>query len=143
MSSVMVAGMITVSAGLLFCHTARTPYVLLYSWTSAEVWYLLDRRAAVQLTVFNVVVSGVAIAIAGAGETDPLSWWLMGMGTSVVSMLAAMLRLRSDCLIGQCFKSLNDELAALRSPASGPRHRPSQDLRRRRCCLPTGRARCR
>ena len=112
---VMVVGTVTVSAGLIFSHTAHTPYVLLYAWTSAEAWYLLERRAAVALTLLGVVLSAPAIAIAGAGEPDTLSWWLMVAGTLVVvGMLAAMLRMRSDKLIERLERAAtHDELTGV------------------------------
>ena len=112
---VMVLGTLAVSAGIVFCQTAHTPYILLYAWTSAEAWYLLERRAAVALTVLGLVVSGPAIAVAGAGEPDVLSWWLMVAGTLVViGVLAAMLRLRSDHLIERLERAAtHDELTGL------------------------------
>ena len=112
---VMVLGTITVSAGLVFCHTAESPYVLLYAWTSAEAWYLLERRAAVVVTSLGVVASAPAIALAGAGEPDVLSWWLMVAGTLIVlGLLAAMLRLRSDGLIERLEQAAtHDELTGL------------------------------
>ena len=111
----MVLGTVTVSVGVVFCHTAHTPFLLLYAWTSAEAWYLLERRAAVALTLFGVVVSGPAVALAGAGEADTLSWWLMVAGTLiVVGVLAAMLRLRSDGLIERLERAAtHDELTGL------------------------------
>ncbi len=111
----MVLGTVTVSAGIVFCHTAQTPYILLYAWTSAEAWYLLERRAAVAVTALGVVASAPALAIAGAGEADTLSWWLMVAGTLVVvGVLAAMLRLRSDSLIERLERAAtHDELTGL------------------------------
>lgn len=112
---VMVVGTLTVSGGIVFCNTAQTPYLLLYAWASAEAWYLLERRAAVALTVLTVAVSGPALAIAGAGEPDTFGWWLMVAGTLVVvGVLAAMLRLRSDGLIERLERAAtHDELTGL------------------------------
>lgn len=112
---VMVLGIVAVSAGLVLCHTTHTPYVLLYAWISAEAWYLLDRRGAMLLTALAVIASGPAIAIAGAGDGDALSWWLMVVGTLVVvSGLAALLRLRSDDLIERLERAAtHDELTGL------------------------------
>ncbi len=111
----MVLGIVAISGGIVFCHTARTPYLLLYSWISAEAWYLLDRRGAVLLTALAIVMSGPAIAVAGAGDADALSWWLMvAMTLVVVSGLAAMLRLRSDSLIERLERAAtHDELTGL------------------------------
>lgn len=112
---VMVVGIGAVSVGIVFCNTTHTPYVLLYAWVSAEAWYLLDRRGAVLLTALAVVLSGPAIAVAGAEDGDALSWWLMVVGTLVVvSGLAALLRLRSDSLIERLERAAtHDELTGL------------------------------
>ena len=128
---VMVLGTFTVSGGLILCHTAHTPFLLLYAWTSAEAWYLLERRAAVVLTGLGVVVSGPAIAIAGAGEPDNFGWWLMVAGTLiVVGMLAAMLRLRSDGLIERLEQAAtHDELTGLLN-RRGYRQRLAAELAR-------------
>ncbi len=111
----MVLGTVTISGVIVFCHTAQTPYVLLYAWTSAEAWYLLERRAAVAVTLLGVIASAPALAIAGAGEADTLTWWLMVAGTLVVvGVLAAMLRLRSDSLIERLEQAAtHDELTGL------------------------------
>ena len=112
---VMVIGTLTVSVGIVLCHTAQTPFILLYAWTSAEAWYLLERRAAVLLTVLGVVVSGPAMAVASAGEPDGFGWWLMVIGTLVVvSLMAGMLRLRSDLLIERLERAAtHDQLTGL------------------------------
>ena len=112
---VMVLGTLTISVALVSCNTAQTPYILLYPWASAEAWYLLERRAAVAVIALGVIVSAPAIAIAGAGEANTLSWWLMVAGTLVVvGVLAAMLRLRSDGLIERLERAgSHDELTGL------------------------------
>jgi diguanylate cyclase (GGDEF)-like protein len=113
---VMVVGTFAVSAGIIvLCHTAHTPFILLYAWSSAEAWYLLERRAAVALTILAVVVSGPTMALAGAGEPDGLGWWLMVAGTLVVvSLMAATLRLRSDLLIERLEQAAtHDQLTGL------------------------------
>lgn len=112
---VMVVGTMATSIGIVFCHTSHTPYILLYAWISAEAWYLLDRRAAMFLTGLAVIASGPTIAVAGAGDGDALSWWLMVVGTLVVvSGLAALLRRRSDDLIERLERAAtHDELTGL------------------------------
>ena len=112
---VMAAGIAATSVGIVFCHSAHTPYILFYAWISAEAWYLLDRRGAMFLTGLAVIASGPTIAIAGAGDGDALSWWLMVVGTLVVvSGLAALLRLRSDDLIERLERAAtHDELTGL------------------------------
>ena len=112
---VMVAGITATSIGIVFCHTAHTPYILFYAWVSAEAWYLLDRRGAIFLTGLAVIASGPTIAIAGAGDGDAFSWWMMVAGTLVVvSGLAALLRQRSDDLIERLERAAtHDELTGL------------------------------
>jgi diguanylate cyclase (GGDEF)-like protein len=137
-AAALVLGIGIVSTAVLASGEADTPFILYYVWIAVLAWYFLRARAAAVLTGAVAVTSAATMATAATGPDNAATWWLMLAGTiTMVSALAAVLRVRADRLVAALADAAaHDPLTGLLNRAGFEERSATELARARRHRMP-------